>query len=79
MTKIDHKCHYPFNPSSIVTILLFKRDGLEYIASDGEERCAWHFAKEIETTLRNSKIIPDSYRQILLEEIKKAKRKRSSI
>ena len=79
MLKIDHKCHYPFNPSSIVTILLFKEDGLEYIAADGEERCAWHFAKEIETTLRNSKIIPDSYRQILLEEIKKAKRKRSSI
>ena len=79
MKNIDHKCHYPLNPSSIVTILLFKKDGLKYIATDGEERCAWHFAKEIETTLRNSKIIPDSYSQILLEEIKKAKRKRSSI
>ena len=77
--KIDHKCHYPFNPSSIVTILLFKKDGLEYIATDGEERCAWHFAKEIETTIRNSKVIPDSYKQELLEEIKKAKLKRSSI
>ena len=51
MIKIDHKCHYPFNPSSMVTILLFKKDGLEYIASDGEERCAWHFAKEIEITI----------------------------
>ena len=77
--KIDHKCHYPFNPSSIVTILLFKKDGLEYIATDGEERCAWHFAKEIETTIRNSKVIPDSYKQELLEKIKKAKLKRSSI
>ena len=69
--KIDHKCHYPFNPSSIVTILLFKKDGLEYIATDGEERCAWHFAKEIETTIRNSKVIPDSYKQELLEELQK--------
>ena len=54
MKNIDHKCHYPLNPSSIVTILLFKKDGLKYIATDGEERCAWHFAKEIETTIRNS-------------------------
>ena len=60
MIKIDHKCHYPFNPSSIVTILLFKKDGLAYIAADGEERCAWHFAKEIETTIRNSIIIPNN-------------------
>ena len=79
MIKIDHKCHYPFNPSSIVTILLFKKDGLDYIAADGEERCAWHFAKEIETTIRNSIIIPDNYKKILLEEINKAKQKRSAI
>jgi len=79
MIKIDHKCHYPFNPSSIVTILLFKKDGLKYIAADGEERCAWHFAKEIETTIVDSKMIPDDYKQELLEEIKKAKRKRSGI
>ena len=77
--KIDHKCHYPFNPSSVVTILLFKKDGLKYIAADGEERCAWHFAKEIESTIRNSKIIPDDYKQKLLQEIKKAKQKRSGI
>ena len=79
MIKIDHKCHYPFNPSSMVTILLFKKTGLEYIASDGEERCAWHFAKEIESTIRDSKVIPNSYKQELLEKIKKAKLKRSSI
>ena len=79
MIKIDHKCHYPFNPSSIVTILLFKKTGLEYIAADGEERCAWHFAKEIESTIRDSKVIPNSYKQELLEKIKKAKLKRSSI
>ena len=79
MIKIDHKCHYPFNPSSMVTILLFKKDGLAYIAADGEERCAWHFAKEIETTIQNSIIIPDSFRQALLKEIKKAKQERSAI
>tara|TARA_Y100000588_G_scaffold321728_1_gene353264 strand:- start:448 stop:687 length:240 start_codon:yes stop_codon:yes gene_type:complete len=79
MIKIDHKCNYPFNPSSMVTILLFKKAGLEYIANVGEERCAWHFAKEIETTIANSKVIPNSYKQELLEEIKKAKLKRSSI
>ncbi len=79
MMKIDHKCHYPFNPSSMITILLFKKDGLNYIAADGEERCAWHFAKEIETTIRNSMIIPDNYKQKLLEEVKKAKEERSRI
>ena len=79
MIKIDHKCHYPFNPSSMVTILLFKKDGLNYIAADGEERCAWHFAKEIATTIRNSMIIPDNYKQKLLEEVKKAKEERSRI
>ena len=79
MIKIDHKCHYPFNPSSIVTILIFKKDGLKYIAADGEERCAWHFAKEIEITIVDSKIIPDGYKQELLKEIKKAKQKRSAI
>jgi hypothetical protein len=79
MIKVDHKCHYPFNPSSMVTILLFKKDGLDYIGADGEERCAWHFAKEIETTIRNSIITPDSFKQALLEEIKKAKQKRVAI
>tara|TARA_B100000029_G_scaffold260828_1_gene257201 strand:+ start:232 stop:471 length:240 start_codon:yes stop_codon:yes gene_type:complete len=79
MIKTDHKCHYPFNPSSIVTILLFKKDGLDYIAVDGEERCAWHFAKEIKATIANSIIIPDTFKKELLEEIEKAKQKRSSI
>ena len=63
----------------MVTIFLFKKDGLDYIATDGEERCAWHFAKEIETTIRNSIIIPDNYKKILLEEVKKAKEERSRI
>ena len=63
----------------MITILLFKKNGLDYIATDGEERCAWHFAKEIETTIRNSKIIPDNFKQVLLEDIKKAKQKRSAI
>jgi len=63
----------------MVTILLFKKDGLQYIATDGEERCAWHFAKEIETTINNSRALPDKYKKELLEEINKAKLKRSSI
>ena len=63
----------------MITILLFKKDGLDYIGTDGEERCAWHFAKEIETTIRNSIIIPDSFKEVLLEEINKAKQKRSAI
>jgi hypothetical protein len=79
MIKVDHKCHYPFNPSSMVTILLLKKDGLDYIGADGEERCAWHYIKEIETIIGNSIIIPDSYKQALLEEIKKAKQKRVAI
>ena len=79
MIKIDHKCHYPFNPSSMVTILLFKKDGLEYIATYGEERCAWHFAEEIETTINNSRVLPGKYKKELLDEINKAKLKRSSI
>jgi hypothetical protein len=79
MIKVDHKCHYPFNPSSIITILLFKKDGLDSIGVKGEERCAWHFSKEIETTIRNSIIIPDSFKQALFEEIKKAKQNRVAI
>jgi hypothetical protein len=75
MIKVGHKCNYPFNPSSMVAILLFKKDGLDYIGSDGEERCAWHFAKEIKTTIHNSIIIPDIFKPALLEEIKKAKQK----
>tara|TARA_B100000686_G_scaffold323964_1_gene379218 strand:- start:143 stop:334 length:192 start_codon:yes stop_codon:yes gene_type:complete len=63
----------------MVTILLFKKDGLDYISADGEERCAWQFAKEIEATIRNSIIIPENFKQALLEEIKKAKQKRSAI
>tara|TARA_Y100001960_G_C14481931_1_gene732248 strand:+ start:374 stop:565 length:192 start_codon:yes stop_codon:yes gene_type:complete len=63
----------------MVTILLFKKDGLQYIATDGEERCAWHFAKAIENTINNSRVLPDKYKKELLEEINKAKLKRSSI
>ena len=77
MIKIDHKCHYPFYPSSIVTILLFKNDGLKFI-SNGEQRCAWHFSKEIEETIRNTKLITDSFKRELLAEIEKAKMKRSN-
>ena len=61
---IDHECHYPFNPSSIVTIIIFQKKGTDYI-SQGEERCAWHFAKEIETTVRDSVVLPDYFKKML--------------
>lgn len=79
IVKVDHKCFYPFNPSSIVTVLLFKKKGLQYITTDGEERCAWHFAKEIEATINEAIFITDNYKQELLKEIKQAKLKRSNI
>ena len=47
---IDHQCHYPFNPSSIIPVIIFQKKGIDYIAQ-GEKRCAWHFAKEVETTI----------------------------
>ena len=28
LIKIDHECHYPFNPSSIVTIIIFQKKEL---------------------------------------------------
>ena len=65
-------------------VAAFIKKGLEEetyavdIAADGEERCAWHFAKEIETTIRSSMIISNSFKQALLEEIKEAKQKRSA-
>ena len=34
---IAHKCHYPFNPSSIVAILVFQQKGVCYI-SQGREK-----------------------------------------
>jgi hypothetical protein len=55
---IDHMFHYPFNPSSIATILIFQQNGVSYI-SKGEKRCAWHFAKEIEKTIRDSFFLPN--------------------
>lgn len=79
VVQVDHKCSYPFNPSSIVTILLFKKKGLQYISADGEERCAWHFSKEIKATINESNFISDSYKQELLKEIKQAQQKRSTI
>ena len=79
IVKVDHKCFYPFNPSSIVTIYLFKKKGLKYIATDGEERCAWHFVKEIKVTINESNFISDNYKQELLKEIKQAQQKRSTI
>jgi len=76
--KIDHECHYPFNPSSIVTIIIFQKKGINYIA-EGEERCAWHFAKEIETIINDSIVLPNYFKKKLLEKIGKAKNRRQTI
>ena len=75
---IDHECHYPFNPSSIVTILIFQQKGKSYI-SKGEKRCAWHFAKEVENTIRDSVFLPNYLKKKLLRGIEKAKNRRQSI
>ena len=52
---------------------------MQYVSTDGEVRCAWHFAKEMEMTIRHSKVISESYKQELLKAIEKAKLKRSNI
>ena len=78
IVTIDHECHYPFNPSSIVTIIIFQKKGMNYIAT-GEERCAWHFAKEIESVIRDSIIVPNFYKNKLLKEIQVAKKRQKSI
>ena len=75
---IDHVCHYPFNPSSIVTIIIFQKKGMNYIAT-GEKRCAWHFAKEIETVIKDSIFVPNFYKNKLLKEIQVAKKRQKSI
>ncbi len=46
MITVDNQCHYPFNPLRIISILIFKEKGLGYI-TQGEKRCACHFAKEV--------------------------------
>ena len=56
-----------------------QKKGLQYISADGEERCAWHFSKEIKATINESNFISDSYKQELLKEIKQAQQKRSTI
>ena len=78
LVTIDHECNYPFNPSSIVTIIIFQKKGMNYIAS-GEERCAWHFAKEIETVIKDSNFVPNFYKNKLLNEIQIAKKRQRSI
>jgi hypothetical protein len=74
LIKVDHECHYPFNPSSIVIIIIFQTKGINYIA-EGEERCAWHFAKEIETVIHDSVILPNYFKKKLLEKIGEAKKR----
>ena len=75
---IDHKCNYPFNPSSIITILIFQEKVTTYIAL-GEKRCAWHFAKEIEDTIKRSIILPSYFKKKLLQKIQKSKLRQEAI
>ena len=75
---IDHKCNYPFNPSSIITILIFQEKGTTYIAL-GEKRCAWHFAKEIEDTIKRSIFLPSYFKKKLLQKIQKSKLRQEAI
>ena len=76
--RVDHKCHYPFNASSIITILIFQQKGVSYI-SKGEKRCAWHFAKEVENTIRDSFFLPNYFKKKLLIDIEKAKKRGESV
>jgi len=75
---INHKCRYPFNPSSIVIILIFQQKGISYI-SKGKQRCAWHFAKEVENTIRGSIFLPNYLKKKLLKAIEIAKKIGESI
>ena len=70
--KIDHECHYPLNPGSIISVILFFEDGKEYIKF-GEKRCAWHFSKKIETTVLTSNFLPQYFREKLLKAIRRLK------
>jgi hypothetical protein len=75
---IDHKYNYPFNPSSIITILIFQEKGASYIAL-GEKRCAWYFAKEIENTIKRSIILPSYFKEKLLQKIQNSKLRQEAI
>jgi len=75
---IDHQCHYPFNPSSIIPVIIFQKKGIDYIAQ-GEKRCAWHFAKEVENTIRGSTFLPNYFKKKLLRDIEIAKKRAKSI
>ncbi len=72
--KIDHVCQFPFNPKSIILIILFFDEGMEYIEF-GEKRCAWHFTEKIEKTLGASGLLPKYFQEKLFENIKKAKKR----
>ena len=72
--KIDHKCHYPFNPANIASIFLFLKKAVDYITS-GEKRCAWHFAKKLEESIRSSYLLPEYYQEKFLESIREAKKR----
>ena len=78
MITVDHQCHYPFNPLSIISILIFKEKGLGYI-TQGKKRCAWHFAKEVKTTIRDSVVLPNYFKKKLLKDIEEAEKKKTSI
>ena len=78
MKTIGHQCHYPFNPLSIISILIFKEKGLGYIPK-GEKRCAWHFAKEVKTTIRDSVDLVNYIKKKLLNDKEEGEKKKVCI
>ena len=69
---VDHSCDYPFEPSNIISILIYYKQAMRYITF-GEERCAWHFKKELEGKVRDSWILPKGCIKAILKDLKDAK------
>ena len=47
---------------SSFSIFLFLKKAVDYITS-GEKRCAWHFAKKLEESIRSSYLLPEYYQE----------------
>ena len=76
--QIDHQCHFPFNPSNILSLFLFFEKGIKYIKS-GEKRCAWHFVKKLEVKVQSSAFLPNYLQKNFLKKIKEAKNRFDNI
>ena len=72
--RIDHECHYPFNPGSIIAVFIFFEEGINYITL-GEKRCAWHFVKKLQETVNDSYLLPEYFQKKFLENIREARKR----